>query len=216
MEEHRAVLRRVGAVLVVVGLADIGLMVYCVMTKQNYSSSLNIFAVIAGALLLRGHLGTARFVTSASAFFIGALLSAFVVLLPFTQPADLWLAQFRIHPLQMLGSFAFAAAATGLMVWTYRQLRSPPVLAARSRAGHSTAIPKLAFAVGGSIPVLVAVMLSLFLTEEMRSKAVLLAQDRLGDTYKYHVTAFRSSGSHTNATVTAWNATEIKTVEVEW
>jgi hypothetical protein len=48
-----AVVRRVGAVLIVLGLLDIGLAMYCIANEIAYSSSLNIFAVIAGVFLRR-------------------------------------------------------------------------------------------------------------------------------------------------------------------
>ncbi len=50
MEEYRAILKRVGLVLIAVGLCDIIFMIYCVSQGQSYSSSFNIFAVIAGVL----------------------------------------------------------------------------------------------------------------------------------------------------------------------
>jgi hypothetical protein len=56
---HQAILRRVGGVLVAVGLVDIAWMIYCIVHGISYRSSLNLFAVIAGVLLLRGSLRTA-------------------------------------------------------------------------------------------------------------------------------------------------------------
>jgi hypothetical protein len=56
---HQAILRRVGGVLVAIGLVDIAWMIYCIVHGISYRSSLNLFAVIAGVLLLRGSLRTA-------------------------------------------------------------------------------------------------------------------------------------------------------------
>ena len=56
------ILKRVGGVLLVVGLIDIGVMIYCAVNRISYSSSFNVFAVIAGIFLLRGSLGAASIV----------------------------------------------------------------------------------------------------------------------------------------------------------
>ena len=54
-------------VLVVVGLLDIGVLIYCIANGISYSSSQNIFAVIAGLFLLRGSLVAAGLCTLALA-----------------------------------------------------------------------------------------------------------------------------------------------------
>jgi len=68
-----AILRRVGTVLVVVGLLDIGGLIYCMANNVSYASSLNIFAVIAGLFLLRGNLGAAGLVRWFAAFLLAGL-----------------------------------------------------------------------------------------------------------------------------------------------
>ena len=67
-------LKRVGVVLVLVGLVDIAYMVYCISRDQGYSSGLNIFVVIAGVFLWRGHLGAARIVAGFAAFFLATTI----------------------------------------------------------------------------------------------------------------------------------------------
>jgi hypothetical protein len=47
-EDTKAILRRVGNVLLVVGIADIAGMIYTVSSGHSYSSSFNVLAVIAG------------------------------------------------------------------------------------------------------------------------------------------------------------------------
>jgi len=57
---HLFILKRIGWVLLVIGLVDIGVMVYCIANGFAYSSSLNIFAVVGGAFLVRGSLYDCR------------------------------------------------------------------------------------------------------------------------------------------------------------
>lgn len=89
MTEHRAVLKRVGLVLVAVGLADVAVMIYCIATRQSYSSSINVFAVAAGVFLIRGSLAAAHWVACFSAFLLAVLIGRIFILFPFLQPFDL-------------------------------------------------------------------------------------------------------------------------------
>lgn len=52
--------RRAGAILVLVGAVDVALMVHAIVERQGYKSSLNIFAIAAGAFLLRANRTAAR------------------------------------------------------------------------------------------------------------------------------------------------------------
>jgi uncharacterized protein YjeT (DUF2065 family) len=81
-QSYRAILRRVGVVLLVIGVADIGWMVYCIVNDISYRSSLNLFAVIAGILLIRGNLRAAATIRWFGVFFVAAGLTLF-----FTWPA---------------------------------------------------------------------------------------------------------------------------------
>ncbi len=74
MHDYRSSLRVVGVTLIVVGILDIGWMIWCVAHRQSYSSRFNIFAVIAGILLIRGGLRTANVVAFFSAFMLSSLV----------------------------------------------------------------------------------------------------------------------------------------------
>jgi hypothetical protein len=129
MDDYRSSLKVVGIILIIVGFLDIGWMIWCITHGQGYSSSFNIFAVIAGILLMRGSLRTANVVASFSAFFLSGLLGV-VVIIPFLVPFDLVLAYLRVYPLYvMLGLFFFACTLV-LLGWIYRRLTTPPILAA--------------------------------------------------------------------------------------
>ena len=78
------ILRRVGKVLIAVGIFDILYMVYCIVNGYSYRGSFNIFAVIAGLFLLKGSLKAARIVTLLlTIYFISMLI--FITLFPFQQ-----------------------------------------------------------------------------------------------------------------------------------
>ena len=109
MEEqsYRSILRRAGLVLVAVGLIDIGWMIYCIVNGISYSSSLNIFAVIAGILLIRGGLRTAGIVRWLATFFVSAF-AALVAIFPFLQPVGLTLAEIRFNKVGVVTSVVFS------------------------------------------------------------------------------------------------------------
>ena len=131
---YRAILRRAGLVLVAIGLIDIGWMIYCIVNGLSYSSSLNIFAVIAGVLLIRGGLKTAGIVRWLAIFFVSAFV-ALVVIFPFLQPIGLTLAEFRFNTGGVLVSVLFAMVLFALMYWVARELGREPIQAARESAG---------------------------------------------------------------------------------
>ncbi len=215
-QDHRAVLRRVGAVLIVVGFLDIGFMIYCITNGLNYSSSLNIFAVVAGIFLYRGNLTAARIVTWFLAFLLSGLGLAFFIVFPLMQPLDLWATQFLLSPASVLSSLSIGLVSLSLLFWVYLQLRSESVLEARVAAGQSRAAPVRAFVSGVLIVVVVGALVHYLTLGESSEKAKQLAEAQVGPGYKFHVTAMHWSGSHGGATVTAYNEHEIKSVQVQW
>ena len=216
METYRDILKRVGLVLIVVGALDIGYMVYCISNGQNYSSSFNIFAVIAGVFLLRGSLVAVRLVTWFSAFMFAGFVGASLVLFPFLRPAGLWITEFRLNPVGVSLSIVFGLVVIALLFWVYKQLRSAPVVAARVAAGHSASPPKPAFIAGLALVFFLAAIMHLTMRGESGAKAVELAKAQHGDGYKYYVTSIRWSGGHAWASLSAYDEHEIKSVQVEW
>ena len=215
-EIYRAVLKRLGWVSIAVGLADIGMMVYCVLHGINYQSSLNVFAVIAGILFLRGSLGAVRVVTWFSAFMLAGLTSALVIVFPFVTPIDLLMTELRLSPLDSVASILYGVVGLGFILWTYLQLRKPAVVEARLAAGQSGAPPKGAFVVGVLLAGAMAAIFSFILHGEAGAQALRLAKTKEGMAYKYSVSSLSWSGDHGRASVTAYNDSEIKSVNVEW
>jgi hypothetical protein len=216
MAEHLRILTRVGWLLIVVGVLDIGFMIYCIANQMSYSSSLNIFAVIAGILLLKGSLGAARIVTWFSAFMFSGFLVGSLVVFPWLQPMEYWLLTFRADPLGALASIVLIPAVLSVLFWVYRELSSPQVLEARAVAGHKPGVPRSAFAAGTALAVLMAVLLQLTLKGESAEEAVRLAREQYGSEYQYFVSSINWTGRHVSARLTGYNDTASKEIEVEW
>ena len=209
------ILRKVGWVLVVVGAADIGFMAYCIINEMNYRSSFNIFALIAGVLLVKGSLRTARAVAWFSAFLVTGFTGA-ALIFPFLTPFDLWTIQFRRDPFSILSAVVMAVAVIGFVFWVYKNLTSSVVLDAVRSAGLAAKKPVLPFAIGAALVVGLSGMMLVMTRGESAEIAKQKAREQLGSKYKYHVTAMNWSGSGGSATLTAYNDAEITQVKVRW
>ena len=223
MENYRPSLRVVGIALIIVGVLDIGFMIYCLATDTGYSSSFNIFAVIAGILLVKGGLKTANIV----AFFSALMLSCFVglfLVFPLLMPFDLMLTYLRIYPIASVGAFLLAACSLVFFGWIYRRLTVPLILAAiveqHPRLGSFWRRPRTGFLAGALLIVVVTVFLSLMTNGESAKRATMKAKLKVGDGYKFYVhsLSIQSKGARTHvaAGVTAYNQKEIKQVDIEW
>lgn len=191
-------------------------MIYCIAEDQSYSSSFNIFAVIAGIFLIRGSLGATRTITWFSAFMLTGFVGAILLLFPFLQPFGLLVAQLKQDPVSFLSLWLVAVVALVLLGWAYRQLRSAPVVSALQASGRPATPPKLAFAAGIGFVVFLSIMLNMTLNGSAGDKAIELAREKLGPGYKYAPQSLQWGGGHGRAMVAAYNDKEIKYISVEW
>jgi hypothetical protein len=215
MEEIDSPFRKVGIVLLIIGILDIGVMTYCIANKISYSSSFNIFAVIAGILLMKGGVKTARVVRWFSAFFVIAFVGM-IFLFPITMPVQLLVTQIKLNPVVVLGSYAFSLIFIGVLIWVYRQLSTPGALTKLEQAGYKTGKPKSALYAALGLMILGGVLFALLFNSESAEKAKALAKEQLGPAYEYHISSMQSSGNKGSAVVTAFNSNEIKNIQVKW
>lgn len=213
------ILARAGKVLIAIGVVDIGVMIYCIANGISYSSSFNIFAVIAGIFLMKGSLRAASIVRWFSVFFLCALV-AIAVAWPFLQPLDLTLTQARLSPVSTLLSLAFMVFLGALLYWLAKSLGHQSVLDARRAAGRELRSMRVPAIAGIGLVVALSVFLSFLLRGDSAKKAIQMAQNELGPTYKFHVSSMNittnGAGTSVSGVVTAWNATEVRTVPVAW
>lgn len=216
---HTPMLKKTGAVLLAVGLLDIAVMIYCIVNRIAYSSSFNIFALAAGIFLLRGSLRAA----GAVRWFAVFMLAGFVTLAfiwPFLQPMDLTLTQLRLNPTAALLIAAFTLGLLLLLFWLQRELGQSPVLAARASAGRKVRDMRVPAGMGVGMVLVLVVSLSFLLGGAAAQKAVSIAEQKLGSTYRYHVSSLRiaktDQGTFVTGAVTAWNAQQVRNVPVEW
>jgi lysylphosphatidylglycerol synthetase-like protein (DUF2156 family) len=190
-------------------------MVYCIANDMSYSSSFNIFAVVAGVLLIRQSLRTARVVAWFAAFMLAGFTGA-ALLFPMLTPVDLWLTQLKLHPIGTLSVPVIAAAAVAYVYWVYRNLTSPVVLEARRAAGLTAKRPIFPFVIGAALAIGLFGIMLIMTRGESADIAKAKAQEQLGPKYRYHITSMHWSHSGGRATLTAYNEHEIREVTVRW
>ncbi len=215
MREINHTFRKTGIVLLVIGIIDIAVMIYCISNKISYSSSFNVFAVIAGFLLIKGSVKTARIVRWVSAFFIVAFCGM-IILYPFTYPIDLITLQIKLNPVGILISFGFGFIFIAILGWLYIQLSNPESMSLMKDAGYKIGKPKIAIISGLSVVVLGFVFTYLFQSGESAAKAITLAQEKLGGNFKYHVSSISVSGNKGHAVVAAYDKDTIKYIDIQW
>jgi hypothetical protein len=214
-DEVRQILHRVGLALFVFGLLDIGVMVYCVVNSVSYSSSFNIFAVISGIYLWRGHPWYVKWVTRASGFYAAAFCTM-VPIAPFIFPVDLGALELRLHPAGVIVGAVATIGVVVFLVWVYRELRRAPVLAAYTVAGYSPG-PFWGAPLCGAMLALGAGVLAIALMRgDAEQRAIGLATVKTGPGYHFFVTRLSYAGDRGNAEVLAYDDRAIKTVQVEW
>jgi hypothetical protein len=214
-----AVMKRVGGVLLVVGLVDIGVMVWCIVRGLDYASSFNIFAVIAGLLLRRGSLRTAAWVQWYAVFML-AVFTAMLLAWPLVQPLALSLAQLRLATVHSLAAVLLLAGVMALLVWLARQLGGEAMQRAWSGAGQPLRDLRVPALLGAGGVLLLVALLAWWHGGETAQQAVEMAERQLGSGYRFHVSDIdtwpHGDGKSIVATVIAWNAAEVKELVVRW
>ena len=215
MQDRINPFRKAGIALLIIGIIDIGVMAFCIVNKLSYSSSFNIFAVIAGIFLIRGGVKTARAVRWLSIFFVAAFIG-FLVLSPFIIPFGLLLTTLKLNTLTMVSSFLSGLVFIAVLIWIHLQLSTPESLERLAQAGFKTGKPKSAYLAGGALVTVLITLLFGLMNGASAQKAKALAQEQLGPGFQYHVSSMSTSGNSGSADVTAYSDKEIYRVQVQW
>jgi hypothetical protein len=216
---HAPILKRVGGVLILVGLLDMTVMIYCIVNDISYSSSFNIFAVIAGIFLLRGSLRAATVVRWFAVFMLAGF-TAFLVAWPFLQPFSLTLMQLRLNPWYAAITIIYIAFFFGLLFWLAKELGRAPIQAAIIQAGRKSRDMRIPAAVGVGLVVVLGIFLTVLLGGESARRVKSMAEQQIGPGYRFHVSSLTVAKNNrrtiVSGVVTAWNDNEIKSLPVHW
>jgi hypothetical protein len=224
-DSSSSVLRRVGVVLIIIGVLDIAWMIHVISSGDSYSSSLNIFAVIAGVLLYRQSLRTARLVSLVAGFFFSASIGVLLAL-PLIFPSTLIRTYLRVTPLgSLLGWGVFAIAFLALLWWVRRSLTSSSVQRMMRSGGLADTKfwhrPNAGFLFGAGLAALLALTYPLMRQGASADEAIKRIRADKGPGYDYFVSGLSTSwsggaGTHVYATVLVYTDSTIEIVSVEW
>ena len=211
--------RKVGIALLVIGILDIGYMIYSIFNGFSYMSSFNIFAVVAGIFLIRGNL-IAALITRFFVTFFAAIVLGIVILYFYVMPIDLMMIQIKLQSISMLSFALILSCVIAILIWMCIQFSTQESIQAFIHGGYEPTIPKLiSFSAAAAVTlllILIGVFLNFIYSSEVITKAVKSAQEQYGNNYQYHVTSFNIENDHGIATVIVYNNEAIKTIEVEW
>jgi hypothetical protein len=219
MSQSNNPFRKVGIALLVIGIMDIGYMIYSIFNGFSYTSSFNIFAVVAGIFLIRGNL-IAALITRFFVTFFAALVFGIVILYFYLTPIDLIMVQIKLQSTSILSFALILSCVIAILIWMCIQFSTSESIQAFIGGGYKLSVPKLisfsAVAAGTLLMILIGVFFNFFYSSEVITKAVKSAQDQYGNNYQYHVTSFNIENDYGIATVIAYNNEAIKVIEVEW
>ena len=219
MSQSNNPFQKVGIALLVIGIMDIGYMIYSIFNGFSYTSSFNIFAVVAGIFLIRGNL-IAALITRFFTTFFAALVFGIVILYFYLTPIDLIMVQIKLQSTSILSFALILSCVIAILIWMCIQFSTSESIQAFIGGGYKLSVPKLisfsAVAAGTLLMILIGVFFNFFYSSEVITKAVKSAQDQYGNNYQYHVTSFNIENDYGIATVIAYNNEAIKVIEVEW
>lgn len=214
-DEARIILGRVGLALIVFGLLDIGVMIYCIVNAIAYSSSFNIFAVLAGIYVRRGQPWWVKWTMRAAGFYAAAFCMMVPILL-FVFPTKLGALEFRLHPVGMMAGAIASVGVIAFLVWVYRELRRAPVSAAYTAQGRSPGVSWGAPVCGATLTLVLGVLFFSVMHGGAEKRAITLATAKMGPGYHYFVTDLSYAGDSGSAEVLAYDDRAVRTVKVQW
>ncbi|KQQ36015.1 hypothetical protein ASF61_07330 [Duganella sp. Leaf126] len=226
MSEQSAssILRRAGAVLLVLCACDLAWMAWRVAggaahsAQWVYSLAMIVPAMVCAAFLLRASLrAAALLVWIASVLLPLALAMAALTLL---QPPDLTLTQWRLDPGAQLAVLLPVVLFCAALFWLRTALLRQPVRAAMVVSGRRPPADHLALGAGVVLALLALGGHQLGRDAGLLRKAEFLARAKHGEQYRYHVSKLTPrddmEGTFVEAQVLAWRADRIDTVDVFW
>ena len=222
MKEYRIILKKVGTALIIVGILDILVMIYCIVNQLDYSSSFNIFAVIAGIFLYRGSLQTAKVVIFFTSLFTTGMIGI-PFILPLLTPVDLLLTQIKLNPIDSICYLAIYLGLLAFLIWILKSLTSSVVYEEiyKNRIKSKSLFTSLRLGIFFGIILLATLgtTFSYLFEGENAKMAIAEAQKKIGHNYKFVISSINISSNYGGKTkvyavVTAYNDKEIKSIEV--
>lgn len=216
---HTSQLRRVGAVMLAVGLLGLAALGLGPVPGLAYAAGLGLASVAAGAWLLRGSPRAAMWVRWCAVLLLAAGLSL-LFFLPLTQPFSLTFAQLRIGQGPSLSLLTGVLLLLALLAWIVWQLGRAPAHAACGAAVLKPRDMRIPAALGVGLVIALGGFLVTMRVGASAQQARALAEQAVGEGYRFHITWLSrvrtGTATQVTAVVTAWNDSEVRRIPVQW
>lgn len=216
MPEHTIILRRCGRALVVISALDIAATIWSHVIGWSYESMFSIPALIGGLFLIRGNLRTARWTSAICALVLASFGFAFLGT-PLVLPVGYCFAALR-HADGIAVDVVLVAVFFSALFWTLRQTSHAAVLQAQRDARLPPPRIRSAFIAGAVFSLTLVTVMAVMTRTDSAREAILRAEQQLGGGFRYCVTSIKiskgSDGKTVRAVVAAYNASELRSVEI--
>lgn len=221
--ENEKTISLIGKVLIVVGFIDIAFMIWAISQKMNYSSSLNIFAVIAGIFLVNGSFKMAKIVSFFAGMFLGAgVIATFII--PVITPVSYWIVYAKLNTFSFLLNSLITVGLFVLIAWIYIKLTSASMIEDMKKKGvkfDKLRKKKHTGLVVGVVFGLIIFSFSFFMFRGNTTDMVIeKARQEYGNDYSYIIQGMNMSTANGqtsgSANVAAYNDKEIKNILIKF
>lgn len=217
------ILKRTGLLLIAIGIIDIAYMIYVVSNGNSYHSSFNIFAIIAGAFLIKQNLKAARVIATFCSIYIAYSLGS-AILTTVLFPFGFWASYIKNYFSDAATSFIFFALAVTVLSYIYTSLTNKEIVEDMEQSGQrfdkKWKIPSAGFAYGAIGSLIAIIMIFTMLRGDSANEAIARAQNQNGNNYGYFVSSIDISISNgtksVSSIVTGYNDKEIVNFQINW
>lgn len=205
---YKPILRRVGNVCLLFGLADICVMILCIMQSVSYATSFGLFAVYFGFGLRKSSLSSAHTVYWWSRLFLWVIVTLVGSALIF-EPLPLWMYRYKTWQLGFQTRDIWQKALLclsmidlilfGLLPWVLHELGRAEITEAQRKARFTSynGQKNLSYYLSVSVPFIIFGVLSYQYLVTPHSvdgqKALQLARQKLGADYQYHLRSLEAA-----------------------
>lgn len=214
---HKPILRRVGLVLVLVNLVQLARSAYLATSSHQFYFDFTLLA--AGIAMMWGSLAFAHFVRRIAAFGLGAML-CFALYWIVAEPLSLFMAELRLQTLETVSDLIAYGLDVLVAAWMVRELSRLEILSDAPNHSFAWITPKIAFAGGVALCMVLGAFLLPAGYGETGARAVREASAGLGPSFRYHLTGlsieYENGTKHVSGTVMAWNDLALVEVPFAW
>ena len=205
--------RKVGILLLVIGIIEVAICILAIFTKEPSSFLLmGVVAIVCGVFLIAGGTRYGEKITFVMTFFAGYIVSS-VIFMAIERPVGLLLVEFKIHTADfilstippIINALLFVYICIGLNKANNRDNKD------KKKRNHLIKASMLGFGI-----VVISWFGTYLYTHDSKSeKAIAMAKAKYGQNYKYYLKGFSSRDGGLAAKIVIYDQKSIKNVTID-